>query len=197
MVHARRPIKVLSAAVLLGLGGCGLLDNTSSRRRDDDVSRRRTEPRSEPRYEDRTRDRYDDRTSDRPGDRTADRYGDGRTTPAGPGDTWYDDGRYDDDKNFERDTRSRDNRPDASVPQGAREAAVGKGVVSYRATQDGRAWVAESEFDKVIWSGKVYDGEVIEVVPKRDRVFVDRREVLKVDLKDDIRYRVFFDRDRY
>ena len=184
---------ILAAAALLGLGGCGMLDDSSSRRRDDDASRRR----SEPRYEDRSTYRYDDRSRDRYDDRARDRSDDVRRSPSGPGDTWYEDKRYDRDDAYERDTRDRGQRADANVPRGASQAAVGEGVVNYRPTTDGRVWVTESEFDKVIWSGKVYQGETVEVVPRRDRVFVDRREVAKTDLKDGIRYRIYFDRDRY
>jgi hypothetical protein len=187
-MNTRQPrARVLTTAVaLLGLFGCNAL-SPSSRRDDESGGSRR---RSEPRYEDRSGDRYDDRSRDR--------YEDTRRNPSGPGDTWYDDKRYDRDDAYERDTRERGGqRADANVPRGASQAAVGEGTVSYRPTTDGRVWVTESEFDKVIWSGKVYQGEAIEVVPKRDRVFVDRREVAKTPMKDDIRYRIFFDRDRY
>ncbi|HEX8911183.1 MAG TPA: hypothetical protein VF796_02405 [Humisphaera sp.] len=137
-----------------------------------DNHRHRDDARYEPRYE----PRYD---------------------PPGPGGNWYDDRRYDDDRNYKRDTRSRDGRANANVPRGSKEVAIGKGFVGYRVPRDGRVYITESEFDRVIWSGRVYTGETIEVVPKRNRIFIDRNEVEKAPMKDDIRYRIYWDRDRY
>lgn len=164
-----RNAKILLASFgLLTLIGSACVENTDSRRRDD---------------------RWDDRG------RTDDRYS--PPPPHSGNENWWDDRRYDDDRNYNRDSRSRDRRANADVPRGVKEAAVGKGTVGYRPPYDGRVWITESEFDKVIWSGKVYKGEHVEVVAKRDRIFIDRNEVEKTPMKDDIRYRIYFDRDRY
>lgn len=159
--------KTLAMFGFLSLVSVGCLESSDNRRRDD---------------------RWNDNRSD------GGRYDPPPTNGNG---NWWDDRRYDDDRNYSRDTKSRDRRANADVPRGVKEAAVGKGLVTYRAPYDGRAWITESEFDTVIWSGKVYRGENVEVVPKRDRVFIDRNEVEKRNMKDDIKYRIYFDRDRY
>lgn len=175
-MNANRPLRsillVAALPAVLGLNGCLENDGSSSRHRADDYL-------------------YDDRPA-----RRDDAYRRNDGPPPDRRGEWYDDRRYDDDRNYERDRRSRDQRANANVPRGVQEVAIARGYVGWTARRDGRVWITDSEHDAVIWNGRVYDGERVEVVPKRNRIFVDRREIARAEMKDNIRYRIWFDRER-
>jgi len=109
--------------------------------------------------------------------------------------TWYDDPHY--VNKWEVDRRDRHGRADKSVPKVAVEEAIGRGVIAWKSPARTYVWVTDSEHDAVMWSGVVYPGEVVEVVPKHNRIFVGHREVARFEhMKDEIRYRVWSDRGR-
>lgn len=106
--------------------------------------------------------------------------------------TWYDEPRW--AGHYEVDKRDRHSRADKNVPKVAVEEAIGRNVIGWTAPRPVYVWVTESQHDTVIWSGKVWPGESVEVVPKHNRVFVGHREVVQRPMKDDIRYRIWSDR---
>jgi hypothetical protein len=109
---------------------------------------------------------------------------------------WYEDQRYSQPHPvYEQDRRSRDLRAGANVPRSAREVAVDRGHVEWRADRPGRVFVTESEFDRVIWNGRVWPGEVVEVIPRHNRIFVNHAEVIRTEMKDKIRYRIWYERE--
>jgi hypothetical protein len=110
---------------------------------------------------------------------------------------WYDDARY--SGKWRPDTRDRrwSGGADRNVPRGAVEVVVNRGATRWRADRDCIVWVVESEKDKVLWSGRVYRGEIVDVVPKHDRIFVNGHQVaLREGMKGEIRYRIYSDRGR-
>jgi hypothetical protein len=110
--------------------------------------------------------------------------------------TWYDNPRYNGGK-FDRDDRDRHGRADKSVPRVAEQEAIGKGVIAWKSPARTYVWVTDSEHDAVMWSGLVFPGEVVEVVPRHNRIFVGHREVARFsNMKDEIRYRIWSDRGR-
>ena len=111
---------------------------------------------------------------------------------------WYDDRRYD-GGHFDSDSRERHRRTGAAanVPNAAREVSIGRGLIAWTAEREQYVWVTDSEHDAVMWSGTVYRGETVEVVPRHNRIFVGRREVARFEhMKDEIRYRIWADRTR-
>lgn len=114
-----------------------------------------------------------------------------REVPPPPGPVWFDEPRYKGDR-YERDDHDRHGRADKNVPKAAREVAIGRGVISWQADRECHVWVTDSEHDAVMWDGRVSRGEVVDVVPRHNRIFVGRREVGRYDhMKDEIRYRIW------
>jgi len=110
--------------------------------------------------------------------------------------TWYDDPRY--TGHWVADTRDRHWRgADRNVPKVAQEVAIGRNIVRWVPDRDCVVWVTESEHDTVLWYGRVFRGEPIDVVPKHNRIFVGNHEVAHPNrMPDTIRYRIFSDLGR-
>jgi len=107
--------------------------------------------------------------------------------------TWYDDPRY--TGKWVTDTRDRHwHGADRNVPKIAKEVAIGRNIVRWVADRDSVVWVTESEHDTVLWYGRVWRGEPVDIVPKHNRIFVGNHEVAHPSkMPDNIRYRVFSD----
>jgi hypothetical protein len=110
---------------------------------------------------------------------------------------WYDHPRYAGAK-YEVDTRERHHgEAGKNVPKSAHEERVGKGIIAWTPSQPSYVWITDSEHDAVMWSGRVWPGEAVEVVPKHNRIFVGQKEVARFDkMKDDIRYRIWSDQGK-
>ena len=83
-----------------------------------------------------------------------------------------------------------------NVPRDAQLVAEDRGGVTFRAPDDGHIWVTESTYDEVLFDAPVRRGSDFTLDAKRDRGFFDGREILQGRLKNDIRYRVYYARDR-
>jgi len=84
-----------------------------------------------------------------------------------------------------------------NVPRDAKVVAENRGVVSYVAPDDGHIWVTESTYDEVLFDAPVRRGSEFTLDAARDRGYFNGREILQGRLKNDIKYRVFFARERY
>lgn len=83
-----------------------------------------------------------------------------------------------------------------NVPRDAKLVAEDRGGVSFRARDDGYIWVTESTYDEVIFDSPIRGGSDFVLDAKRDRGFFNGREILQGRLKNDIKYRIYFARDR-
>jgi len=85
-------------------------------------------------------------------------------------------------------------RPE-SVPADAKSIAkqTGSNPVNFTAPDDGSIYVYDRSEQKMVYSGRLKEGETLEVDPKRDKVRLDGRVVLEKQLRDLNEYQVWFD----
>jgi len=87
-------------------------------------------------------------------------------------------------------------RPE-SVPADAKSIAKqsGSNPVNFTAPDDGSIYVYDRSEKKMVYSGRLKEGETVEVDPRRDKVRVDGRVVLEKQLRDLNEYQVWFDQE--
>ena len=88
-------------------------------------------------------------------------------------------------------------RPE-SVPADARSVAKqsGNNPVNFTAPRDGTVYVYDRSASRMVYSGRVQQGETLELDPRRDNVRLEGRVVLEKDLRDLNEYQVWFDDER-
>lgn len=87
-------------------------------------------------------------------------------------------------------------RPE-SVPADAKSIAKqsGSNPVNFTAPNDGSVFVYDRSEQKMVYSGRLREGETLEVDPRRDKVRLDGRVVLEKQLRDLNEYQVWFDEE--
>lgn len=85
-------------------------------------------------------------------------------------------------------------RPE-SVPADARSVAKqsGSNPVNFTAPHDGMVYVYDRSASQMVYSGRVRQGETLELDPRADKVRLDGRTLLETDLRDLNEYQVWFD----
>ena len=82
-----------------------------------------------------------------------------------------------------------------AIPDSARLVAEDQGRVEFVAPSDGEVYVEDNSADKLLYSGKIDEGERLEVDPKKDRLTIDGRMVRDQRIRDLNSFRVFFKPD--
>jgi hypothetical protein len=87
-------------------------------------------------------------------------------------------------------------RPE-SVPADARSIAkqTGTNPVNFTAPRDGTVYVYDRSEKEMLYSGRVRQGETLELDPMRDKVRLEGRVVMEKDLRDLNKYQVWFDEE--
>jgi hypothetical protein len=85
-------------------------------------------------------------------------------------------------------------RPE-SVPADARSIAKQKGSnpINFTAPQAGTIFVYDRSNKKMVYSGRLVQGDTVEIDPKRNNIRMDGRVVLEQQLRDLHEYQVWFD----
>ena len=79
-----------------------------------------------------------------------------------------------------------------SIPQSARLVADGQGDVDFVAPNDGMVYVYDRGAGDLIYSGRILEGERVEVEPMKDRITLNGRTVMDKQIRDNNEIRVFF-----
>lgn len=84
-----------------------------------------------------------------------------------------------------------------SVPADARSVAKQDGTqpVNFTAPRDGTVYVYDRSEKEMLYSGRVRQGETLELDPRRDKVRLEGRVVMEKDLRDLNQYQVWFDEE--
>jgi hypothetical protein len=84
-----------------------------------------------------------------------------------------------------------------SVPADAQSVAkqTGTNAVNFTAPRDGTVYVYDRTQKEMLYSGRVRQGETLELDPKRDKVRLEGRVVMEKDLRDLNQYQVWFDEE--
>jgi hypothetical protein len=87
-------------------------------------------------------------------------------------------------------------RPE-SVPADARSVAKQGGTqpVNFTAPRDGTVYVYDRTSQKMLYSGRVRQGETLELDPMRNKVRLEGRVVMEKNLRDLNQYQVWFDEE--
>ena len=80
------------------------------------------------------------------------------------------------------------------IPLNAQEIGVGREKVSYTAPHDGTVFVRDDTAKKVIYSGKVDKGQMVNVDAKHNEVLIDNQTATKQDMVNDHKYSIYFER---
>ena len=78
------------------------------------------------------------------------------------------------------------------IPRSARLVADAQGEVDFVAPSDGMVYVYDRSAGDLIYSGRILDGERIEVEPREDRITLNGRTVMDKQIRDANEMRVFF-----
>ena len=78
------------------------------------------------------------------------------------------------------------------IPKSARLVADGNGKVDFIAPSDGMAYVYDRSAGELIYSGRVMEGERLEVEPMEDRIVLNGRTVMDKQIRDANETRIFF-----
>lgn len=86
-----------------------------------------------------------------------------------------------------------ENRPAnyGNIPGSAERVAEGYGRVRYRVEREGTAWIANDSKGYVVVLRRVDRGDVIEVIPDRNRVEIGGRIVFDQDMESGARHAIF------
>ena len=79
-----------------------------------------------------------------------------------------------------------------SIPENARLVADAQGEVDFVAPNDGMVYVYDRGAGNLIYSGRILEGERVEVEPMKDRVTLNGRTVMDKQIRDNNEIRVFF-----
>jgi CO dehydrogenase/acetyl-CoA synthase delta subunit len=79
------------------------------------------------------------------------------------------------------------------IPASAAQASEGTRIVSATATQDGDVYIYDASDNKMIYSGKVQHGEVVQVDAEKNVVMLNGKTLTERDLPNDHHYKIFFD----
>ena len=84
-----------------------------------------------------------------------------------------------------------------SVPADARSVAQQSGSypVNFTAPGDGTIFVYDKSSKRMVYSGRMKQGETLEMEPKRNNIRLDGRVVLEQRLRDLNEYQVWFDEE--
>ena len=87
-------------------------------------------------------------------------------------------------------------RPE-SVPADAKSVAkqTGSNPLNFTAPDDGTVYIYDRSQQKMVYSGRVREGETLEIDPKRDNIRLEGRVVLEKQLRDLHQYQVWFDEE--
>jgi hypothetical protein len=98
-----------------------------------------------------------------------------------------------------RDDRPRYDEPKSraeGIPSSARLMEEGKGVVTFRATRDGRVFVEDTHDLKLLLETQLFEGETLSVDPQGDTIAVDGKTLpgpkRMRKLANDHRHRIYF-----
>lgn len=78
-----------------------------------------------------------------------------------------------------------------NIPSSADRVAEGYGRLEHRAERDGTAWIANDSRGYVVVSRRVNRGDLIEVMPDRNRVEIDGRNAFDQDMESGARHAIF------
>jgi hypothetical protein len=81
-----------------------------------------------------------------------------------------------------------------SVPPSAMMLAEGDQQLSGRADYDGTVYVVDTRRDRIVYSGKIEEGQTITIDPRSDEVRIDDRVVGERLINRGNSHRIFFDR---
>ena len=79
-----------------------------------------------------------------------------------------------------------------AIPNSARLVAEDQGKIDFVAPSDGEVFVEDRSVNKLLYSGKIDEGDRLEVDPMKDRVSIDGRTVRDQRIRDLNNFRVFF-----
>ena len=79
-----------------------------------------------------------------------------------------------------------------SIPESARLVADAKGEVDFVAPNDGMVYVYDRGAGDLIYSGRILEGERVEVEAMKDRVTLNGRTVMDKQIRDNNEVRIFF-----
>jgi hypothetical protein len=82
-----------------------------------------------------------------------------------------------------------------AIPASARLVAQDQGRVDFVAPNDGEVYLEDRTANKLVYSGRLNEGEHLAVEPHKDRVMVDGRTVQDQKIRDLDNLRVFFRAD--
>lgn len=83
----------------------------------------------------------------------------------------------------------------SGLPPNSKMVTSGKGEVAYRATADGRAYVYDSDDQRVIVHTHLRDGQNIVVTPGQNKIAVDGRQITGTDMSPKNEIRIYFEND--
>ena len=78
------------------------------------------------------------------------------------------------------------------IPRSARLVADGQGKRDFIAPNDGMVYVYDRTAGNLIYSGRILEGERVEVEPMEDRITLNGRTVMDKQIRDNNEMRVFF-----
>lgn len=81
------------------------------------------------------------------------------------------------------------------IPKKSRDAAEGKGELSWTADRDGTVYVADLSDHEALLEKQINKGETVTVDPNDDRIRIGKRTVLRGRFPDRHRYKIYFERD--
>ncbi len=81
---------------------------------------------------------------------------------------------------------------DPNLPGNALMAAEGSGRLAYSAPADGTVYIYDATRDRMIYSGRVEEGERVVVSPDKRHVAIDERPVSEGDITRRNQHRIYF-----
>jgi len=108
---------------------------------------------------------------------------------------------FNSDKDNDRDRDDRDRGQETvgrsvDVPRSARVEAEGKGVLEFRARDDGTVYLYDAEDHRVVDTQRVRDGDRYTVDLDKDNAQLNGRTVFDRNLERTHEHRIYFDRER-
>jgi hypothetical protein len=120
---------------------------------------------------------------------TSDHY----RTRSDPYDHRYDDSRTSSDRLDARPLEIRGLSRDARLVEETRRPGD---TMSFTARDSGRAYLVDVTKGNVVWDKSVRDGDRVSVDPDHNKIAVNGHDDVKIDLKSNDRFQLYFDRSR-
>jgi hypothetical protein len=92
----------------------------------------------------------------------------------------------------------RDSGTARHVPRDAQVVDEGRGgngnSLRFQSRDSGTVYLVDTTADAVVWDQHIRDGDRVEVTPGANRIEVNGKEPVQLDLKKDHRFQLYFDR---